>query len=56
MKLLRTRFSLFRRPAAAADAYEAEVLFAGWVELPVLFRELQDSDMTRNDDGEIISA
>lgn len=39
MKLLRALFSIFRRPSPAADAYEAEVLFAGWVDLPPLFRE-----------------
>lgn len=46
MELLRTLIAIFRRPAkAGADretGYEAEVLFAGWVDIPPLFREGQE--------------
>jgi hypothetical protein len=41
MKLIRQFLSVFRRRQAAPEGgYAAEVLFAGWVELPASFREL----------------
>lgn len=33
---------LLGRAESGRDAYEAEVLFSGWVELPPLFRALRD--------------
>ena len=41
MKLIRQFLSVLRRRQAAPEGgYAAEVLFAGWVELPASFREL----------------
>ena len=41
MRLIRHLFSAFRRrQATPPGGYGAEVLFAGWVELPASFREL----------------
>jgi hypothetical protein len=41
MRLIRHLFLAFRRrQAAPTGGYGAEVLFAGWVELPASFREL----------------
>jgi hypothetical protein len=41
MRLIRQIFSVFRRRhPAPAGGYGAEVLFAGWVDLPASFREL----------------
>jgi hypothetical protein len=41
MRLIRQLLSVFRRRQAAPEGgYAAEVLFAGWVELPASFREL----------------
>jgi hypothetical protein len=40
MRLIRHILSAFRRRRPApAGGYAAEVLFAGWVELPAAFRE-----------------
>lgn len=41
MKFLRALVSIFRRPAVPRDAYEAEVLFSGWVDVPPLYPEKQ---------------
>jgi hypothetical protein len=41
MRLIRQILSAFgRRHSAPRGVYTAEVLFAGWVELPASFREL----------------
>ena len=40
MSFIRRILVLFRRPKARAGGYGAEVLFAGWVELPAAFREI----------------
>lgn len=34
MRFLNALLTKFRRPRKAAEAYDAEVLFAGWVQLP----------------------
>jgi hypothetical protein len=40
MRLIRQFLAVFRRRRPApAGGYAAEVLFAGWVELPAAFRE-----------------
>jgi hypothetical protein len=40
MRLIRKLLSVFRRRQAAPEGgYAAEVLFAGWVDLPAAFRE-----------------
>jgi hypothetical protein len=40
MRLIRQLLSVFRRRQAAPEGgYAAEVLFAGWVDLPAAFRE-----------------
>lgn len=40
MRLIRQLLSVFRRRhPAPAGGYAAEVLFAGWVDLPASFRE-----------------
>lgn len=38
MSFLRALMSLFRRSPARGDAYDDEVLFSGWVDLPPLVR------------------
>ena len=41
MSFIRRIFGLFRRRRRArAGGYGAEVLFAGWVEVPAAFREI----------------
>ena len=56
MKFLRALATIFRRPAKPGDAYEAEVLFSGWVDLPPLFRESMDRRSTPRDTGRAASA
>lgn len=40
MSLIRQLFSTLRPRRQALSGYGAEVLFAGWVDLPVAFREI----------------
>ena len=56
MKFLRTLFSKIRRPERSRDVYETEVQFAGWVNLPPLFRELKDQRPPAADSNRISSA
>lgn len=56
MKVLRTLLSMFRRPDRSRDGYEAEVQFAGWVNLPPLFRELTEERPASPDSKRVTSA
>ncbi len=56
MKFLHALAMLFRRQAKAGDAYEAEVLFSGWVDLPPLFRESMEQRAAHRDTGRVLSA
>ncbi len=40
MRLIRSVLQFLRPQAAPERGYGAEVLFAGWVELPAAFREI----------------
>jgi hypothetical protein len=55
MKFLRALAMLFRRQAAPRDAYEAEVLFSGWVDLPPLFRESMEKRTAHANAGRELS-
>lgn len=55
MELLRTLIAYFRRPQKAAEDYEAEVLFAGWVDIPPLIREGQDKPEPEAEPGRLVS-
>ena len=56
MEFLRALAKIFRRRAKPGDAYEAEVLFSGWVDLPPLFRESMDRRTTPEETGRAASA
>ena len=56
MNFLRALLSFFRRPAGGRDAYDAEVLFSGWVYLPPLFRAARDDAGTAVDDRRLPTA
>jgi len=56
MQFLRDLLTLLRRPARATDAYADEVLFAGWVNLPPLFREVGAKDHEPGEDAGVTSA
>jgi len=55
MKILGAFLSMFRRPAKAAEAYGAEVLFAGWVDLPPNFGPQKDQRPPARDSSRAIS-
>lgn len=56
MRFLSAFLSMFRRPAKAAEAYDAEVLFAGWVDPPPVVGKGGDQRAPAADSKRAISA
>jgi hypothetical protein len=56
MRYLSAILSMFRRPAKVAEAYDAEVLFAGWVNPPPVIGEGGDQRAPAAESKRAISA